>query len=128
MRSLQSYFFWALLRLYGLISIPRPPLEQTRKNMERRSRLLPLPPCTAIRGVHVEGLLAEWVIPPGNSARGVMLYLHGGAFSMGSRRTHRAFVARLAAASHIQALSIDYRLAPEHPFPAGLEDVLTAYR
>jgi len=47
---------------------------------------------------------------------------------MGSRRTHRAFVARLAAACHIQALSIDYRLAPEHPFPAGLEDVLTAYR
>lgn len=96
--------------------------------MESRSRLLPLPPGTAIRGVHVEGLLAEWVIPPGRSARGVMLYLHGGAFSMGSRRTHRAFVARLAAASHLQALSIDYRLAPEHPFPAGLEDVLTAYR
>ncbi len=47
---------------------------------------------------------------------------------MGSRRTHRAFVARLAAASHLRALSLDYRLAPEHPFPAGLEDVLTAYR
>lgn len=70
---------------------------------------------------------AEWLIPRGAPQDRVLLYIHGGAWFMGSTKTHRALVSKLAYASGIRALSINYRLAPEHPFPAGLEDCITAY-
>jgi acetyl esterase/lipase len=57
----------------------------------------------------------------------VLLYLHGGGYLLGSIATHRALAARIAEAAGIRALIIDYRLAPEHPFPAALEDALAAY-
>jgi acetyl esterase/lipase len=57
-----------------------------------------------------------------------VLYLHGGGYTMGSCNTHRALGARLAVVSRAPVLIIDYRLAPEHPFPAALEDALAAYR
>ena len=57
-----------------------------------------------------------------------VLYLHGGGFTIGSPRTHRALAAHLAAASGATVHLLDYRLAPEHPFPAGLDDALAAYR
>ncbi|HVT36705.1 MAG TPA: alpha/beta hydrolase [Nevskiaceae bacterium] len=58
----------------------------------------------------------------------VLLYLHGGAFVIGSCGSHRALASRLASAAHAQAYVIDYRLAPEYPHPAQLQDALTAYR
>nr|WP_242511948.1 alpha/beta hydrolase [Rhodobaculum claviforme] len=61
--------------------------------------------------------------PPGG-ARGVVLYVHGGAFVAGAADTHRALAARLAAGAGLAAVIPDYRLAPEHPFPAALEDVV----
>ena len=70
---------------------------------------------------------AEWLIPPVAPADRALLYIHGGAWFMGSSRTHRGLVSHLAYLSGVRALSIDYRLAPEHPFPAGLEDCLAAY-
>ncbi|MFT6103879.1 MAG: acetyl esterase/lipase [Paracoccaceae bacterium] len=68
-----------------------------------------------------------WIKPAGISDRGIVLYLHGGAFTIGSTATHRELIARLAQASQTTALAIDYRRAPEHPFPAALDDALTAY-
>ncbi|MGY6412441.1 MAG: alpha/beta hydrolase [Alkalilacustris sp.] len=65
-------------------------------------------------------------VPPRDGA-GLILYLHGGAFVMGSPRTHRALAARLAAQAGMAAVLSDYRLAPEHPFPAALDDALSAY-
>jgi epsilon-lactone hydrolase len=59
---------------------------------------------------------------------GVILYLHGGAYVIGSPRTHAALTARLAALAGANSISADYRLAPEHPFPAGLDDALAVYR
>jgi len=70
---------------------------------------------------------SEWLIPIAAPQDCSILYLHGGAWFMGSANTHRAFVSRLAYASGVQALVINYRLAPEFPFPAGLEDCVTAY-
>ena len=58
----------------------------------------------------------------------VLLYLHGGAFIVGSPNTHKHLAAALAGAAGVRALVPDYRLAPEHPFPAGLEDALCCYR
>jgi acetyl esterase/lipase len=74
------------------------------------------------------GVKAEWIVPPGAEAERVLLYFHGGGYVMGSINTHRAMVARMARAAHARALLIDYRLAPEHPFPAAVEDATAAYR
>lgn len=59
---------------------------------------------------------------------GVLLYLHGGAHLFGSAKTHRRMVAKLAADNDLTAFSLDYRLAPEHPFPAAIDDAFTAYQ
>jgi epsilon-lactone hydrolase len=70
---------------------------------------------------------AEWVIPTGVDEDRVILYLHGGAFVVGSIESHRNMAARLAREAGGKALVIDYRLAPEHPYPAGPRDCLAAY-
>jgi acetyl esterase/lipase len=58
----------------------------------------------------------------------MILYLHGGAYALGSINVHRELLARLARATHMRVLAVDYRLAPEHPYPAALEDTAAAYR
>ncbi|MFC1790874.1 alpha/beta hydrolase [Gemmatimonadota bacterium] len=74
------------------------------------------------------GLSAEWIQGPGAGSDAAVLHLHGGAFVTGSPATHRELVARISASAGVRFLSVDYRLAPEHPFPAAMEDVLSAYR
>jgi epsilon-lactone hydrolase len=68
------------------------------------------------------------VIAAGVSAGRVVLYLHGGAYQIGSPATLRHMIALISAAAQARVLSVDYRLAPEHPFPAAVEDAVTAYR
>jgi epsilon-lactone hydrolase len=71
---------------------------------------------------------ATWVVPVEAAEDTVMLYIHGGGYVIGSARTHRALISRISSAVGCRALAIDYRLAPEHPFPAGLDDAVAAYR
>jgi epsilon-lactone hydrolase len=78
--------------------------------------------------VDAGGVKAEWIVPPGAADDRVILYLHGGGYVMGSINTHRAMIARIARASQARALALDYRMAPEHPFPAAVEDSTAAYR
>lgn len=78
--------------------------------------------------VDAGGVPSEWLIPDQSSAEKVLLYMHGGGFMSGSSKTHRPFVSKIAYLSRTCALSINYRLAPENPFPAGLDDCITAYR
>lgn len=77
--------------------------------------------------VDANGVPAEWVAPPAAGPQRVMLYLHGGAYNSGSIRSHRSLAANIAQAVKARALLIDYRLAPEYPFPAPVEDALQAY-
>jgi acetyl esterase/lipase len=77
--------------------------------------------------VRAGGVPATWFIPP-EPSEAVVLYLHGGGYVFGSLRTHGDFMARLALASGARVLGLDYRLAPEHPFPAALEDAVAAWR
>jgi acetyl esterase/lipase len=70
----------------------------------------------------------EWLVPRAGVADRVIVYLHGGDYAVGSPRTHRDLAARLAVASGARALVLDYRLAPEAPFPAALDDALAALR
>src|SRR5229473_1801643 len=74
------------------------------------------------------GVPAEWIVAPGAAEDRVILYLHGGGYVMGSINTHRAMIARISRASKAKALALDYRLAPEHPFPAAVDDATAAYR
>jgi acetyl esterase/lipase len=86
------------------------------------------PAGTTVEPADVGGVLAEWVVAAGVNARRVLLYLHGGAYQIGSPATLRHMIALISAAAQARVLSVDYRLAPEHPFPAAVEDALTAYR
>lgn len=75
------------------------------------------------------GMRAEWFAPAeGPSSPTVVLYIHGGSFIYGSIETHREMIARIALATGGRVLAFEYRLAPEHPFPAALDDALAAYR
>jgi monoterpene epsilon-lactone hydrolase len=76
----------------------------------------------------VQGIPAEWVIAPNAVEGRVFLYLHGGAYIMGSLNTHRHLAAKLSRSTATKVLLIDYRLTPENPFPAALEDAVKSYR
>lgn len=88
----------------------------------------------AVAGAQVEavdagGVPAEWTLPEADSeVRGTLLYLHGGGYCAGSPITHRRLVTSLCVAAGVRGLSVDYRLAPEYPFPAAVEDAVSAYR
>ncbi len=74
------------------------------------------------------GVNAEWISGPWARDDAVILYLHGGCYGTGSVATHRDLITRVAAASGARSLGLNYRLAPEHPFPAAVDDTLAAYR
>src|SRR5688572_8321882 len=99
-----------------------------RANMESMTGLMPLPADVATEPVVVEGVPAEWVSTPGADPSRVIMYLHGGAYVIGSVKTHRDLAGRLSRASGGRVLNVDYRLAPEHPHPAAVDDATTAYR
>jgi epsilon-lactone hydrolase len=86
------------------------------------------PPGTSVDPVDAGGVPAEWVAAPGADSDRVLLYLHGGAYQIGSPGTHRNMVALLSGAARARVLSVGYRLAPEHPFPAAVDDAVAAYR
>lgn len=88
---------------------------------------LPLPSGTSIQSVSFQQFDGEWIRPANARRDFVLLYIHGGGYVMGSAKTHRAFVARLLQETGIRAFSVNYRLAPECPFPAALDDVLETY-
>lgn len=94
--------------------------------MEMSAGLVPVPEAriTPLKGV-VRG---EWVEAGDSSSANVILYLHGGAFIAGSPRTHRPLTAELARSTGARVLALDYRQAPEHAFPAWLEDTVLAYQ
>jgi acetyl esterase/lipase len=70
----------------------------------------------------------EWIMPKNQAPSRVILWLHGGDYYAGSPQTHRGLVAQIALASQARGFTLDYRLAPEHPFPAALDDAIGAYR
>jgi len=101
-----------------------------RRRMELQTRLFFRPkrgtPITREALAHGQSSVSALKI--GNGSQGTLLYLHGGAYIFGSAKTHRRFTAKLAEDNALTAYSVDYRLAPEHPFPAAIDDALTAYQ
>jgi len=103
-------------------------IEQRRAQYDRAERVFPTPADVRIEQVIAANRPAEWLTPTGVSADRVVLYLHGGGYVIGSPRSHRHLAAAIARAAGTRALLLDYRLAPEHPFPAALEDAIAAYQ
>lgn len=87
----------------------------------------PVAPDVSLTPVTVGGRPAEWIAPP-NAGDAVVLFLHGGGYVIGSIVSHRDLAARIGRAAAARVLLIDYRLAPEHPYPAAVEDAVAAYR
>jgi len=85
------------------------------------------PERTSVERVDAGGVPAEWIVAPGASTTRAVLHLHGGAFTAGGVGSHRGFASALSAAAGCAVLLVDYRLAPESPFPAALDDAVAAY-
>lgn len=101
-------------------------LAELRAVTEELHAQFPVPPDVVVTAVNAAGIPALMVAPPSRSA--TMLFLHGGGHAMGSAFGYRHLVGALALAADTGALVPEYRLAPEHPFPASLDDVLRTYR
>ncbi len=105
-----------------------PTIEDSRVGFEKLARVVGGQAPASVRRVNAGGVPAELVSAEGASGDTAVLYLHGGGYVIGSPRTHRELARRISAASGAQVLVIDYRLAPENPFPAPVEDAVSAYR
>lgn len=119
-----------IARLCTLLrSRPRPDsVAERRRALDALSELYALAPDVRVEPVDANGVAAEWTITPGADPSRVLLFLHGGGFSVGSLVSHRHMVAEVGRASGGRALALDYRRTPEHPFPAALDDTMAAYR
>ena len=103
----------------GSVSKERESLEKMSGLMSRRT---PGPPAT------INGVSGEWQLPQTGDGGRTILYLHGGGYVLGSPLSHRDMVGAIADAAHARAFIADYRLGPEHPFPAAVEDAVAAYQ
>jgi cation diffusion facilitator CzcD-associated flavoprotein CzcO/acetyl esterase/lipase len=121
----------ALQALIKPVFSPRFSIHFQRRWLDILARLSVPVPSAAQATPATVGVPGEWLrakAAPAEAAPATILYLHGGAYCIGSPRTHRSLTARLSLASGLSVFAADYRLAPEHPFPAALDDALAAYR
>lgn len=105
-----------------------PDIGYSRAAYEKLAVLLGGAPDAKCEKVDADGVPAEWVAAPGIDSQRAVLYLHGGGYAIGSINTHRRLAYDISAASSARVLLIDYRLAPEHPFPAAVDDAAKAWR
>jgi len=105
-----------------------PTLAEFRAAFTPGDRLYPVPDDVLVTEVTAGGVPAHWLAAPGAAADRVLLFLHGGGYELGSLRSDGELAARLGRASGMRVLFPEYRLAPEHPFPAAINDVLAAWR
>jgi monoterpene epsilon-lactone hydrolase len=103
-------------------------LAERRRRLDALGTQYALPADVQIEPVSANGVPAEWNSTPGAEASSVLLFLHGGGYVAGSLRSHRSMVAEAGRAAGLRCLALDYRLAPEHPFPAAVEDAVSGYR
>jgi acetyl esterase/lipase len=100
-----------------------------RQEVEKSASMFgKLPAQIEVSPITIDGFSAEWVLPAAATKDKLILYFHGGGYVLGSCQAHRSIVAKFVKGSGVGALLFGYRLAPEHPFPAALEDAVAAYR
>ncbi len=112
-----------------LTSKPRPVgWTERRLRIEEVGSVWPVAPDVKLAAVDLGGLPGEWSIAPGSDAARVLLFFHGGGYCSGSILSHRRMVTEAGRAAGARTLTVGYRLAPEHPFPAAYDDALAAWR
>lgn len=103
-------------------------IEEQRAGIDAIAAMNPLPADVKCTKVDANGVPAEWIDAPGADRNRVVLYVHGGGYVIGSVASHRELTARISRASGARVLSLAYRLAPENPFPAAVDDAVAGYR
>ncbi len=126
MSTLELESLVTMLRSGGPDLAAPPP--QARENFEAMFAGFPIAADIAFEPTTLGGVPARWSITPGASKERVLFYLHGGAYLLGSSLAYRALYSELARAMGARGLALDYRLAPENPFPAAVDDAVSAYR
>jgi acetyl esterase/lipase len=112
-----------------LAARPRPAdLAERRKRLDALGSQYRLPADVAVEPVVCDGVPAEWTRTPAADPGRIILFLHGGGYVSGSIDSHRHMVAEVGRQARARTLALGYRLAPEHPFPAALQDTLAAIR
>jgi len=112
-----------------LVSKPRPVgWRQRRKRLDDVGSAWPVAKDVKLAAVDANGVPAEYSIVPGSDPSRILMFFHGGGYCSGSILSHRRLVTEAGRATGVRTLAIAYRLAPEHPFPAAYDDVMTAWR
>lgn len=136
MQSLRSKLVIGLIKNRHLFSLKLKPevvdekfsVEKFRESIDRVSARVKLPKDIVTEKISLNSMQAEWIIPNNPVRDKALLYIHGGGFISGSCLTHRMHVAKFAKGCGIRSLVFDYRLAPEFPFPAAVDDCVKAYK
>jgi monoterpene epsilon-lactone hydrolase len=110
-------------------SKPRPDgWSQRRQRIEEVGAVWPVADDVTLEAVDCDGVPGEWSLAPGSDPSRVLIYFHGGGYCSGSILSHRRLVTEAGRAARMRTLAIEYRLAPEHPFPAAQEDAMGTWR
>lgn len=117
--------FMATMKVPNIHEIP---IELCRQGLAGMMSFSQPPSGCSIERVNAGGPDALWVDASKNNDKATILYFHGGAYSMGSASTYLGITGMLSELCGLRVLSVDYRLAPEHPFPAAIDDAVSAYR
>jgi epsilon-lactone hydrolase len=111
-----------------LRSRPRPAgFAERRERLDAIGSTSPLATDIRLEATDANGVPAEWSLAPGSDPASVLLFFHGGGYCSGSIVSHRSMVTEVGRAARARTLAVAYRLAPEHPFPAAIEDARSAY-
>ena len=117
------------MNVFGVpMMVKLPPIDHLRSLLETTTMFATLPWGITFEMHDFGDFKAECLNPIRSKPEKVILYLHGGGYVIGSPKTHRALAGKIAKKTNLNALVIDYRKAPEHPFPAALDDALNAYK
>jgi epsilon-lactone hydrolase len=112
-----------------LSSKPRPVgWAERRQRLDEVGSIWPVADDVKLEVAEFDGVPGEWSSVPGSDASRVLIFFHGGGYCSGSILSHRRMVTEAGRAAGVRTLAVGYRLAPEHPFPAALDDALTAWR
>jgi monoterpene epsilon-lactone hydrolase len=116
----------AIDAMKSLMKTPPPTLPEMRAAFEQSA--MPAQPDVKSEPISAGGVDAQWIAAPGADPNRVVLYLHGGGYVLGSVNTHRDLIGRISRAGQARMLALNYRLAPESPFPAAVDDAVAGYR
>ena len=128
MMSIQAKILAAMLRFQMADFYKDLSVEAQRASMEKYARLVKLPADVTCERIKDCPVPAEWITTPEINSEKVLLYLHGGAYFLNYGNPHRDFAARVGRSAKMRVLMLDFRLPPEHPYPAAVEDAANTYQ